>query len=485
MKKRHIAFCALLMLACLGSGAQTLEQLARKAFLDGQYAKAKPMLKKCLRTAPKDARINYWYGASCIETGEIEEARSYLEFAADHKIQNAFRYLGRYFYLTRDFDSSIRYLETYLSKANASDSGYNEASELLQRVRAEQKFMRRVQKVVFVDSIVVRKENLLTAFRLSPESGSLRYGKELADPAFKDSAQSENIAYTNEMGNKVFLSIPDSTGNLSLATSFLMAGKWSTPTPLQGLPATGNNCFPFLLSDGITLYFANDGDDSMGGLDIFMTRYNSATDRFLKAENAGLPFNSTANDYMMAVDELNGLGWFATDRRCTEGTVCIYVFVWDENTKDYYDLETDDISTMHRAAEIASIAETQSDEEIVRKARQALFRMSVDNNPLQKTSHDVTFVIDDLKDCHEASDFHRPEARALFEEYLSKCNELSALRAELEKRREAYAAANAAARLDIAKEILEMEKREMELEKSLPETAKQIRSLELDAISGK
>ena len=484
MKKRHIAFCALLMLVCLGSGAQTLEQLARKAFLDGQYAKAKPMLKKCLRTAPKDARINYWYGASCIETGEIEEARPYLEFAADHKIQNAFRYLGRYFYLTRDFDSAIRHLETYLSKASASDSGYNEASELLQRVRAKQKFMRRVQKVIFVDSIIVRKEALLTAFRLSPESGSLRYGKELADPAFKDCAQSENIAYTNEMGNKIFLSIPDSTGNLSLATSYLMAGKWSTPTLLQGLPATGSSSYPFLLSDGITLYFANDGDESMGGLDIFMTRYNSATDRFLKAENAGLPFNSTANDYMMAVDELNGLGWFATDRRCAEGMVCIYVFVWDENTKDYYDLETDDISTMHRAAEIASIAETQNDEEIVRKARQTLFRMSVDSNPLQKTSHAVTFVIDDLKDCHEASDFHRPEARTLFEEYLSKCNELSALRSDLEKKREAYASANAAARLDISKEILEMEKREMELEKILPETAKRIRSLELGASNG-
>ena len=251
MKKRYIAFCTILMLVSLGVGAQTLEQLARQAFLDGQYAKAKPMLKKCLRTAPKDARINYWYGASCVETGELEEARSYLQFAADHKIQNAFRYLGRYFYLTRDFDSAISNLETFLSKA--SDAGYSEAENLLQRVKAEQKFMRRVQKVMFVDSVIVNKEAFLAAFRLSPESGTLQYGRELSDAVFSECKQEEIVAYTNEMGNKIYVSIPDSTGKLSLASSYLMAGKWSTPTLLKGFPETGNSIYPFLLSDGITL----------------------------------------------------------------------------------------------------------------------------------------------------------------------------------------------------------------------------------------
>ncbi|MBO7467202.1 MAG: tetratricopeptide repeat protein [Bacteroidaceae bacterium] len=481
MKKRYIAFCTILMLVSLGVGAQTLEQLARQAFLDGQYAKAKPMLKKCLRTAPKDARINYWYGASCVETGELEEARSYLQFAADHKIQNAFRYLGRYYYLTRDFDSAISNLETFLSKASPTDAGYTEAENLLQRVKAEQKFMRRVQKVMFVDSVIVNKDAFLAAFRLSPESGTLQYGRELSDAVFSECKQEEIVAYTNEMGNKIYVSIPDSAGRLSLASSYLMAGKWSTPTLLKGFPETGNSIYPFLLSDGITLYFANDGENSMGGYDIFMTRYNSATDRFLKAENAGLPFNSTANDYMMAVDELNGLGWFATDRRCAEGTVCIYTFVWDENAKDFYDIDTDDLELMHRAAEIVSISETQTDEDAVRKARQALFKINIDEPSNQKVNPEITFIIDDLKDVHSPSDFHNAEARALFEQYQTKCNELKVIRSDLESKRVAYSLANAADKLDLRDEILEKEKREMELTESLPNLAKRIRALELDS----
>lgn len=479
MKKRYLAFFTILVFLFSGAQAQTLEQLARQAFLDGKYAKAKPMLKKCLRTAPKDARINYWYGASCIETGEIEEARSYLEFAADHKIQNAYRYLGRYFYLTHDFDSAIKYLETYLSKASPNDDGYDDASNLLQRVQAEQKFMRRVQKVVFVDSVVVQKEALLANIRLSSESGSLQYGKELTDNAFKDSEREEGVAYTNEMGNKIYFCQPDSAGNLSLATSYLMAGKWSTPVPLQGLPETGNSNYPFLLSDGVTLYFANDGEGGMGGYDIYMTRYNSATDRFLKPENAGLPFNSSANDYMLAVDELNGLGWFATDRRCAEGTVCIYTFIWDESKKAYYDLDTDDLEVMRRAAEITSIAETQTDEDALRKARQALFKMNMEKSSSMQVDHEVTFVVDDLKDCHSPSDFHNVEARSLFEQYLSKCNELTALQDRLEKNRDAYATANASMKLRLRESILEDEKRETELAESIPSMAKRIRELEL------
>ena len=52
-----------------------------------------------------------------------------------------------------------------------------------------------------------------------------------------------------------------------------------------------------MLSDGLTLYFAAQGPESIGGYDIFMTTYDAAEGRFLKPENIGMPFNSTANDY--------------------------------------------------------------------------------------------------------------------------------------------------------------------------------------------
>lgn len=88
-----------------------------------------------------------------------------------------------------------------------------------------------------------------------------------------------------------------------------------------------NANYPYVLTDGATIYYAADGENSIGGYDIFVTRYNTNTNTYLTPENVGMPFNSPYNDYMFAIDEFNNLGWFASDRYQPEGKVCIYVFI--------------------------------------------------------------------------------------------------------------------------------------------------------------
>ena len=40
----------------------------------------------------------------------------------------------------------------------------------------------------------------------------------------------------------------------------------------------------------------------------------------------GMPYNSPYDDYMLAIDENSGLGWFATDRNQIPDSVTVYVF---------------------------------------------------------------------------------------------------------------------------------------------------------------
>lgn len=91
-----------------------------------------------------------------------------------------------------------------------------------------------------------------------------------------------------------------------------------------------------MMADGMTLYFAAKGEESLGGYDIFVTRYNKSTGEFVRAENVGMPFNSPANDYLMAIDETCNIGWFVTDRNQTADNVCIYRFIPNE-TREVYD----------------------------------------------------------------------------------------------------------------------------------------------------
>ena len=185
------------------------------------------------------------------------------------------------------------------------------------------------QQIIIVDSIVVNKDQFLASIRLSSECGQL-----MNTGAFFRN-QLQGTLYLNEMGNKVYFSQPDGHQQ-QLYTADKLGNEWSKPQPLQGLSeGIDEASYPFMLTDGLTFYFAGKGEESIGGYDIFMTRYDSRSGSFLKPENIGMPFNSEANDYMYAIDEANRIGYFASDRRQPEGKVCIYIFIPSDTRKTY------------------------------------------------------------------------------------------------------------------------------------------------------
>ena len=95
--------------------------------------------------------------------------------------------------------------------------------------------------------------------------------------------------------------------------------------------------YPFMLSDGQTLYFAAKNEESLGGYDIYMTRYDNDERKYLAPENLGMPFNSPANDYLLVIDEFNNLGGFASDRNQPADSVCLYTFIPNESRRTYED----------------------------------------------------------------------------------------------------------------------------------------------------
>lgn len=456
MNRRYLLFIALLAFFISGLQAQTLEQLARQNFLDGKFTEAKPQLKRCLKTAPRDARINYWYGACCIETGEVDEAFNYLQFAIDKKVQNAYRYMARYHYLKGHYADASECLETFLESADPNDATYADAQQFLLDVQNRQRFMRRVEKIIVLDSLVVDKASFLEAYHLGSEAGSICHYRDY----FQGNGEADGTVFISEMGNKIYYSCPTDSGRLNLFSSYRMTDEWSTPQLLQGLLEEGDNSYPFMLSDGTTFFFANNGQESIGGWDIFVTRYNSDSDRFLRSDNVGMPFNSEANDYMMAVDELNGIGWFASDRRQPEDKVCIYSFIWNEGRKEYYDTDSCDPTVLRRAADLISIGETQTDEDAIRKARQNLFKLTVSENGMEEskaTKGDFVFVLDDFTDYHRLADFHSDEAKTAYEQGVSLSKDLQAAYSKLEQKRAEWATSSPSAQAVLKPEILSLE----------------------------
>ena len=331
------------------------------------------------------------------------------------------------------------------------------------------------QKVVFIDSIVVSKKDFLGKYRLNPESGSIYPFNSF----FKVNRQPNSYVYVNELGNKSYYSVEDSVGNMELFTSDYDGTKWSNPKALPGLDANEGITllnYPYMMADGVTLYFAAKGEESIGGYDIFVTRFDSERGEFLKPENIGMPFNSPANDYMLAIDELDNIGWFATDRNQTAGNVCIYIFI-PTATRQTYAEDHLQPEQLKRLAQLHSIADTWGDGKQREEAMQRLQSI-----PLTKADKikkpDFVFVINNNTIYTKLDDFKTEANKARFKQLQKLQSNLSTLEQALEQARNFYASANKQDKKALTSEILRSEQQTELLEQQIKQLEKDIRNNE-------
>ena len=333
------------------------------------------------------------------------------------------------------------------------------------------------QQIIIIDSIVTDKDQFLAYLKLSSETGRLVSTQEFFGRA------DSTCVFINEMGNKTYFSQPE-YGTQQLYTSDKLGNEWSQPQRLQGVNEGINEAaYPFMLTDGITLYFAGKGDESIGGYDIFMTRYNSQTGRFLNPENLGMPFNSEANDYMYAIDEFNRIGYFVSDRRQPEGKVCIYVFIPSERRKTYDPSEYSE-QQIRDLADIISIADTWgngSERKAAIERWRSIGRTVKNNSEVQTTFH--MFVVNDALTYSSASDFRSPEAARLYKQLIADRQQFEKLNNQLDNARTDYAKANTSNRQSLRRDILNAEQEVELLNASIKQLEKQIRQAELHFIN--
>ncbi|MBQ8542052.1 MAG: tetratricopeptide repeat protein [Bacteroidaceae bacterium] len=446
---------------------------ARKLFLAGEYAEAKPMFEKLLSRNPKNSELNYWYAVCCYETKDTADIKEMLEFAASRKITNAYRYLGDLCADSALYTEAAVHYEDFLSLCS-DDSLTALYKEKLSSVNRLSRMINTTEKVCVIDSFVVDKDKFLSAYKMGRDVGLLA---SVADFFDEDDEDGGYLAET-ERGTDIYYAMKNEGDSLlKLYHSSKVDKEWGRPSKLAGFETNGNDNYPFMLADGVTLYFASDGDGSIGGYDIFITRYDNEASRFLRPDNVGMPFNSQANDYMLAINEVANLGWFASDRRQPEGKVCVYVFVPNASAVKY-DAENMPYNKLLSCARLTAIAATQVDEDVVREARRQQTILFYEQ-PEEGDDAEFFFVIDNAADYTALSDFRSAEARELFIKWQKGSIALQKNEALLQCRRDEYATANDVVKKNLSAEIMRLE-RQVELDASTLELMEyEIRKLEL------
>jgi len=420
-------------------------------FNNKQYVKARSFYEESLRKKPNDALFNYRYARSCYELKDAEAAIPHFEKAVI-KFPVSNLYLGELYFNTYRFDESVLAYQNYISTLLPTDDKLAGYQEKLKKAEIAARLLSRIEDVAIIDSTVVNKDDFLRFYKFNKELGTLT--QESIKP--KGHHKLDKIKYTTQRQDRVYYS--DSiNGRMKIFTSYKLLDSWSKPTSISDVINTkGDENYPFLLADGVTIYFASDGENSIGGYDLFITRYNPSTDSYLKPENIGMPFNSPFNDYMMVIDEQRKIGWFASDRYQPSGKVIIYSFIPSEEKTI---LHSEDKDSLRRAAQL----------KIFRKVEDTIPDIPQEqDNRLQAAGQQIEFVINDSTVYTNVNQFKSEDAVKLWNDWHKFSLELINNVKELGEMRVKYARMeNPSERSTLAPKILDFEQKNLEMKNQL------------------
>ena len=338
------------------------------------------------------------------------------------------------------------------------------------------RMMENTQRITFIDSIVIGKKQFLQAYSLSKEVGQIgRY-----QDFFHDTQQPEGFIHVNELCSHCYLSLAPNDTMLQLYLCDNINNKWSRPKALKELndmKQFRRMNYPFMMGDGETLYFAAEDNEGLGGYDIYVTRYNSEENTFLHPVNIGMPFNSEGNDYLYVIDEYCNLGWFATDRRQSPDSVCVYTFI-PPTVRQTYQAEGLNPEKLVSLARLERIEDTREDSLAYHDAMKRLQDIREQQND-QSANRSFTFVINDNITYFQLSDFRVTGNSRRFTELRTLLRQYERLSTALENARNSYASADAAGQAELRPEILAAEQKKHELHGKIKQLEKIIRNTEI------
>lgn len=442
MKKFIFILLVLNCVLCMDLVAQTRRD-GEFLFNEGRYQEAYDVYVKLMNRQPKDYLLKYLAGRCLFEMERYEESLLLLEAAANKDIKKANVYLGEIYFSQYRFEESVEAYSTYIESLEpGQDSLLNIYQPKLIKSNLGASMIDRVEDIAVIDSVKVHKQHFLSAYRLPRDLGKL----DLYYEVYGVPTEQPQGAYYTGRGDKMLFSNKVYGDQLDLNVSYRLVGGWSEAANLTSVLNTPEDeNFPFELPDGVTLYFASKGHNSLGGYDIFLSRYNATINEYSEPVNIGMPFNSPANDYLYVFDEMTHIGWFATDRFQHPDTVVVYEFI-PNNEKIL--IKTEDVEYRRQAAQL----------KVYRKAKLSTEEGEKVASEIEKKESEINFLVNDGIVYTRMAQFRSDEAKALYVKAQEADKRLSTLLRLLEgKRREFFFSGVEEDQNILRAEILELE----------------------------
>ena len=322
-------------------------------------------------------------------------------------------------------------------KIQAADS----IRTLLMQAEKAARMLSRCEDIQIIDSLIIDKNNFLKAYFIGEETGDFEQ-------------TNATVIYENQLKDRRYFAKKEENGNFRLYSQTKIQDRWSEEKPLN-LPSDSDadDNFPFVMPDGLTIYYASTGNGSIGGYDLFVSRYNLNNDTYLTSNQMGMPFNSIYNDYMLVIDEVNGIGYFVSDRFQPEDKVVVYTFIPND---EFTPLENKEDQELVERAKITSIRDTWL-QNIDYQAQLRKIKADIEKEK-NKVKKDFTFVINDNIVYYSLADFDSDAAKSSFIQSNKLKEKIQSLENLLDTQRKSFAEGTKAQKQSLRSQILTNER---------------------------
>ncbi len=305
---------------------ETIKQ-AEESFVAGNYTQAKKLYNQLVTYYPKDPNYNYRYGASILFTeSDKDGALKYLEFAVTKPDVDAaaYYYLGKGYHYNYRFNEAIKYYNQFKSKATPKE---------LKTVPVEQELRMAnngfgLLKDVSEPKVYEKKQLSSRDFYLSYQ---LPEGEKLVKlPSFLRSNEDKTANYAplvkiKKGSDRLFVSGKVKGGDHTDLYMLILDdnGDLTQRVSLDILNSDYDEDYPYFDEATNMLYFSSKGHTSMGGFDLFRSKYNPNTGSFSAPINLDYAYN-TPDDDLLYVPSVDGFAYFSSTRNNDVGKISVF-----------------------------------------------------------------------------------------------------------------------------------------------------------------
>jgi hypothetical protein len=307
-----------------------LKSKAEKAFKKENFVEASKLYSQLLTFNMVDPMYNYRYGISLIYNSRKKaDAIKHLTFASKTEgfDPEVFYYLGKAYHLDYNFAEAIKNYNLYKSKSGGKLNKELEVDNHIKMSENGKRLLSTFNEIVVLDKKEIEIPSFFRIYELNDIGGNMIVTAQFQSKIDK---KREHVPLIHFPSNpkRIFYSSygeDENTGKDIYMRQRLPDGTWSLPQKVPGKVNTEfDEDYPYIHPKGDYLYFSSKGHNSMGGYDIFRSRYNEESNEFEAPENIDFPISSPDNDLFYIVDSLDENAYFSSARQSLDGKMHVY-----------------------------------------------------------------------------------------------------------------------------------------------------------------